>query len=176
MSQPQTAPQRPEPADFPLVAALPPEIDAEQAFLRLADRPHCLFFDSARRDPVLGRYSFVTADPFDFLEVLPAAAQAHDRVDALDLLAERMRDFVGPSLAGLPPFQGGAAGLVSYDLGRQLERLPTPAIDEFAMPALAMGLYDVVVAFDHGLSQAWILSQGWPERDPDRRRRRAQDR
>jgi para-aminobenzoate synthetase component 1 len=176
MSQPQTVLRRAEQAGLPLIAPLPPEIDAEQAFLRLAGQPHCLFFDSARRDPVLGRYSFVTADPFDFLEIMPEESEGTDRGDALALLAERMRDFVSPPLAGLPPFQGGAAGLVSYDLGRQLERLPTPAIDEFAVPALAMGLYDVVVAFDHGLSQAWIISQGWPQRDPDRRRRRAEDR
>ncbi|HEX3654915.1 MAG TPA: anthranilate synthase component I family protein [Pirellulales bacterium] len=175
MSQPPTGTTRPDVAGLPLVAALPPEIDAEQAFLRLADRPHCLFFDSARRDPVLGRYSFVTADPFDYLEIA-AGAEGDNRGDALALLAERMRDFVSPSLAGLPPFQGGPAGLVSYDLGRELERLPMPAIDEFGVPALAMGLYDVVVAFDHGLSQSWIVSQGWPERDPGRRRRRAHDR
>ena len=54
-------------------------IDVEAAFARLAARPHCLFLDSARRDATLGRYSFLTADPFDYLE-LPA--------DGSDALAE----------------------------------------------------------------------------------------
>ena len=76
----------------------------------------------------------------------------------------------------MPPFQGGAAGLFSYDLGRSLERLPPPKSDEFGVPALAVGLYDVVVALDHVAGRAWIVSQGFPEVEPSRRRRRAAER
>ena len=79
-------------------------------------------------------------------------------------------------MSDLPPFQGGAAGLFGYDLGRQLERLPRPKVDEFQLPAVALGFYDVVVAFDHGQDRAWIISQGLPETEPSRRRRRAQQR
>jgi len=144
--------------------------DAEEVFLRLCGLPHCLFLDSAMFDPRLGRYSFVAADPFDYLE-LPA-----DGPDCLDLLARRMADKPAARIVGLPPFQGGAAGLFAYDLGRQMETLPRAAVDEFGVPALAVGLYDVVVAFDHVERRAWIVSQGFPETDPERRRRRAQRR
>jgi para-aminobenzoate synthetase component 1 len=131
-------------ADFhPLVEELLPLPDPEEVFLRLCRGPHAVFLDSALRDPVLGRYSFVAADPFDYFE-LPI-----EEGDALGELARRMARFEAATVAGLPPFQGGAAGLFSYDLGRQLEALPGPAIDEFHLPALALGLYDVVVAFDH---------------------------
>jgi para-aminobenzoate synthetase component 1 len=41
---------------------------------------------------------------------------------------------------------------------------------------LWLGLYDVVIAFDHQTEQAWIISQGFPEHDPLRRRRRAKAR
>ena len=41
------------------------------------------------------------------------------------------------------------------------------------MPALAIGLYDIVVVFDHKLNRAWIISQGFPEHEPQLRRRRA---
>ena len=44
------------------------------------------------------------------------------------------------------------------------------------MPAVAMGFYDVVVAFDHVAGRAWIISQGLPEVEPSRRRRRAAER
>ena len=79
-------------------------------------------------------------------------------------------------LPDLPPFQGGAAGLLSYDLGRSFESVPPPAVDEFHVPAVAMGFYDVVVAFDHVAGRAWIISQGLPEIEPSRRRRRAVER
>jgi para-aminobenzoate synthetase component 1 len=129
-----------------------------------------VFFDSALRDPVLGRYSFLAADPFEYVE-LPLEGG-----DALARLAEASRPFVTTTVAELPPFQGGAAGLLTYDLGRQLERLPAPAYDEFRLPALAVGLYDVVVAWDHAANRAWLISHGWPEREPAARRRRAAER
>jgi para-aminobenzoate synthetase component 1 len=155
---------------LPLVEELQPAPSAEQLFLRLCQRPHCLFLDSARRHPSLGRYSFITADPFDYIEI-PA-----DGRDGLSELERRLSGLSAPTAAGLPPFQGGAAGLLSYDLGRSLERLPSPAIDEFQIPALAIGLYDVVVALDHAQDRAWIISQGFPEVHPPARQRRAAER
>ncbi len=166
----------------PVVEELVPSPDAEEVFLRLCHLPHCLFLDSALRDPLLGRYSFVAADPFDFLE-LPA-----EGADPLGELARRMDGWQTETVAGLPPFQGGAAGLFGYDLGRSLETLrsvptadwvPTAdgaRLDEFQVPALAAGVYDVVVALDHVERRSWIISQGLPEVDPVRRRRRAAER
>ncbi|MEX2120231.1 MAG: anthranilate synthase component I family protein [Pirellulales bacterium] len=154
----------------PLVEELAPAPEADEAFKRLAARPHCLFLDSARRDPLLGRYSFVAADPFDFV-----ITSTEDR-EGFEPLARAIAGLASCTVEGLPPFQGGAAGLFSYDLGRQLERVPPPKIDEFQVPAMAVGLYDVVVAFDHLQERAWIISHGWPETDPQARRRRAERR
>lgn len=150
-----------------LVEELTPAPEALAVFARWKQLPHCVFFDSALRDAHLGRYSFVAADPFDYWE-----ATARD-ADPLRELAERLTRFPSSSLADLPPFQGGAAGLLSYDLNRGLERIAPPRFNEFQLPDLAMGLYDVVAAFDHRQNRAWIVSQGWPERDPQRRRERA---
>ncbi|MGD9648832.1 MAG: anthranilate synthase component I family protein, partial [Pirellulales bacterium] len=159
-----------ESADLPLVYQLQPAPDVEQLFLRLAGKPHCLFLDSALRDPTLGRYSFLAADPFAFLR-LPVAGPP-----ALDALAARLAPYSSPTISELPPFQGGAAGLFSYDLARQLERLPAPRYNEFDVPALAVGVYDVVIAIDHATDRIWIVSQGWPELEPAARRRRAANR
>ena len=147
-----------------------PNIDLERAFAKLATRPHVLFLDSARRHPALGRYSFITCDPFEYFEV-PA-----DGSDGLAMLAARIAPFVARSAADLPPFQGGAAGLLSYDLNRSLERIPPPALDEFRTPALAIGLYDVLLAVDHVDRKAWIISQGFPETEPVARHARAEAR
>ncbi len=153
-----------------LVAPWDPHVDLELALVRLARRPHVLFLDSARRDATLGRYSFLTADPFDYL-TLPA-----DGSDGLAELQHRLSAYAAPTLAELPPFQGGAAGLFSYDLGRSLETLPLPRYDELATPAMAIGLYDVVLAVDHVEQRAWLISQGFPATEPVDRRRRAAER
>jgi para-aminobenzoate synthetase component 1 len=155
---------------LPLVEELVPAPESEEAFVRLAGLPHCLFLDSALRHPTLGRYSFLAADPFDFV-CFPA-----DGSDALTPLAKRLGRLTATTLPGLPPFQGGVAGLLSYDLGRSLESVPPAAAQEFDVPALAVGFYDVVVAFDHVAGRAWIISQGLPELEPSRRRRRAVER
>ena len=155
-------------SDFiPLVHELQPPPDPEAVFLQLCRRPHCLFLDSALRESILGRYSFVTADPVEYIQ-LPA-----DGSDAIAELGRRWDGWTAATAPGLPPFQGGAAGLFSYDLNRSLERIAPPRCDEFEVPALAVGFYDWVIAFDHQEQRAWVISQGFPERDPDRRRQRA---
>jgi para-aminobenzoate synthetase component 1 len=122
------------------------------------------------RHPELGRYSFLTADPFDYTEV-PA-----DGSDGLARLARQLSAYRASTAPDLPPFQGGVAGLFSYDLHRSLERIPPARFDEFGVPALAFGFYDVVLALDHHQDRAWIISQGLPEVDPKRRSERARRR
>jgi para-aminobenzoate synthetase component 1 len=155
---------------LPLVQEFQSPLAAPEAFRRLASLPHVLYLDSAMPHETLGRYSFISADPFDFLQ-LPA-----DGSDGLGLLAERMSAFSVPTIPGLPPFQGGAAGLLSYDLGQSLERLPKPQFDEFEIPALAIGLYDIVLAYDHRQQRAWFISHGFPASSPRERESRARQR
>jgi para-aminobenzoate synthetase component I len=157
-----------------VVEELCPAPDAEQVFLRLAALPHCLYLDSARRDATLGRYSFVAADPFDFLAI--PNQTGWQEIEAFMNLKIELGFFPARTLPDLPPFQGGAGVLFSYDISRQLEQVARPRFDEFKVAMIAVGLYDVVVAFDHRTHRAWIISQGLPETDIGRRRQRAVDR
>jgi para-aminobenzoate synthetase component 1 len=149
---------------------------------RLADYPHLVFFDSALGHPQQGRYSFVTADPWEWLwsrgryTHLSGRSRPLDDTDPFTVLRERLARFPSQALPGLPPFQGGAAGLFGYDLCHHLEKLPRPRFDDFEAPDLAIGLYDWVVAFDHALNRAWLISTGFPETEPRRQRRRADQR
>jgi para-aminobenzoate synthetase component 1 len=161
--------------DFPLVEELCPAPDLEAAFVRLAARPRCVFLDSALREKTLGRYSFLMADPFDLVEfACPAGAAETGLTPApFQSLAARLAQYPARPISGLPPFQGGAAGLLSYDLGRTLERIPAAKFDEFRPPWLSIGLYDTVLAFDHQEQRAWLISQGFPETAPQARHERA---
>lgn len=169
-TRPAFAQSTPGDSSEPVIEELRPAPDAERVFRHLASLPHCIYFDSARHDSTLGRYSFVAADPFEFLRL------AVDEPGGFARLAEQMQRWASRRVAELPPFQGGAAGLLSYDLGRQLEPVAAPAYDEFGVPALAIGFYDVVVAFDHQTEQAWLVSHGWPEVEAGRRHQRARSR
>jgi para-aminobenzoate synthetase component 1 len=162
--RPRIAP--PEPA-APLVEEVTPAPDPWDAARGLAHLPHLLFLDSAATDSPFGRYSFVSADPFDWL---CTRGSGHNPFPDL---AERLARWRAEPVAGLPPFQGGAAGLFGYDLCHHIERLPRPRHDEFGQPDLAVGFYDWVLAFDHRAGRTWLVSTGLPETRRGRRRLRA---
>ncbi len=155
---------------LPLAEPLRPSLSPVDVFKRLSRLPHPVFFDSATSDTGHGRYSFVAVDPFQWI-TFPS-----DATDGLAALEQTCQKYRTPTRPDLPPFQGGAAGLLGYELARSLEKLPDDTPADFSLPALAVGLYDMVVAFDHKTDQAWIVSQGFPELEIDARRERAKQR
>jgi para-aminobenzoate synthetase component 1 len=167
---------------LPQVEELRPAPDPAEAFESLAGLPHLLFLDSSQPNPLLGRYSFVTGDPFEWIwsrglgTYVSSEPGRPPEADPFTVLAERLRRWRTEPVDGLPPFQGGVAGMFGYDLCHHLERLPRPRVDDFSIPDLAVGFYDWVLAFDHAEQRSWIISSGFPETNPDRRRRRAEKR
>ena len=144
--------------------------------------PYRLFLDSAARGMRLGRFSFLAADPVaivrskgSHVESINAACGV-TRPAKGDALAE-VRALLAPHqvdpVAGLPPFQGGAAGYVAYDWGRVVERLPVCRFDDLALPDVVIGIYDWVLAWDHDESRAWLISTGLPETSAHGRSTRA---
>jgi len=152
---------------------------------QLAGLPYRLFLDSATPGMRLGRYSFLTADPIAVIvskgprtQVISLHGSAVPAADG-DVLAEvgaRLEPHRREPIAGLPPFQGGAAGYLAYDWGRVLERLPESRFDDLGLADAVLGIYDWVIAWDHTLSRAWLISTGLPETDPNARTRRAHER
>jgi para-aminobenzoate synthetase component I len=155
---------------LPLVVELDVRLVLESALTRLAAQPNSVFLDSAMRDERLGRYSFLAADPFEFVTIQDPS------LDGLAMLGDMLRAWPARSLPGLPPFQGGAVALLSYELGQSLERVPAARHDEFELPAMAVGFYDIVLAVDHASQRAWLISHGFPETEPSARKERAEER
>jgi para-aminobenzoate synthetase component 1 len=149
----------------PHIVALPESLTPMDCFLRLSQKPHCVFLDSALERPSLGRYSFVAADPFAWMEYAEGTA------DPVAELIEVLHHFYAPTIQGIPPFQGGAAGVFAYELGRRFERIPPTRYNDLPLPVVAVGLYDVVLAFDHREGRGWLVSQGFPEEGDGRLQR-----
>ncbi|MCE9534292.1 MAG: aminodeoxychorismate synthase component I [Planctomycetes bacterium] len=140
----------------PIVEELTPVPDPWVVAQSLANRSHLLFLDSSDRHTERGRYSYVAADPTQWFE---HGRTEYGQSDVFSELNERLTREHWQTVPGLPPFQGGLAGLFGYGLGHSFERFPRPAIDEFNVPDVAVGLYDWVVAFDHQLEKAWIIAR-----------------
>jgi para-aminobenzoate synthetase component I len=71
-----------------------------------------------------------------------------------------------------PPFQGGAAGLASYEWGATLE--PVAPQERMARwPDLIGGIYESLLAFDHHDRRAWMIGRGETEAEARSRAERA---
>jgi para-aminobenzoate synthetase component I len=142
-----------------------------RAFQKLHHLPHAAFLDSARFHPLHGRYSLLAADP----KLIVCATGAQTTVSAkrgrvtvggdpwevLDAMLSRFRHNHFNPKQPLPV--GAAIGFLSYDLGRWLEKLPTPRPALLPTPDLWFGFYDVVFVFDHLEQRGWLISSGLDE-------------
>lgn len=137
----------------------------------LAPYKNLVYLHSARLDDQLARHSFIALDPYQ-------TYQAHDPETThkiLNDLSHQLKTTQLNTIDNLPPFQGGIAGYISYDCARVFETLPEIAKNDLHIPNIAIGIYDLVVSFDHYTKQAWIISTGLPERD-EQQTERAQQR
>lgn len=117
--------------------------------------PYQLVLDSAAgRGDFDARYSFATAAPVDVCRI--------DSVKFGDQPFQQVRELQTRLPAvneECPPFCGGLAGLLSYEIGCAFERVPTPEANPFETPALLVALYDWAIVWDHLLQTVslWIL-------------------
>ncbi len=130
----------------PSVTRLDPAPDPLAAFGAVRHLPWPLLLESAGPLTPHSRYSYVMADPVRIVR-LPAHAHALDELRAL--LAEFRRE----TIPGLPPFQGGLAGYLTYELGASLEGIETGG----DAPGVLMGLYDKVTAWDRMTGECWVI-------------------
>jgi para-aminobenzoate synthetase component 1 len=170
----------------PLIEPLGQTAEPGEVCTRFLDLPYLLFLDSACMHPRIGeaqqldQFSFLTADPSTVVRSKGFTTEVMHRPestwrtipgDALSAARKLLPPEPLPSISGLPPFQGGLAGYIGYDWGAVLERLPAPQYDDLAIPDVMLGLYDWVIAWDHHLGTAWLISTGLPERGIGRERR-----
>jgi len=167
-----------------------PFCDPVAVFAPLAAEPFALLLDSATADPgadpaLHDRWSYIAVDPFATLTkcgdqtYLNGVAQTMSAFDLLDQQITALT--LKPDWQGredLPPFTGGFAGLFGYELGGELEKVPFPKSADVheQVPALAVGAYDCVLAFDVKAQRAFIVSTGSPEAMPAARAVRAESR
>jgi para-aminobenzoate synthetase component 1 len=132
------------------VAATRP-IDAAEGF---RDLPGLALLESARPGRN-ARWTYLTADP---VAVLETPAGGPDPFVVSRRLLGRM-DPARLADPAAPPFTGGLAGYLGYDLGHLLERLPSISLDDQGLPPLRLALHDWVVAWDRRTGTAWMAGR-----------------
>ena len=165
-------------------------IDPALCFAPFATTPHALWLDSADTAHPAARFSFIAVSPFDSLTIRQVDnADTENHQDSFTALKAKIAPWQEdwaelPDIFGnqtkTPVFRGGAAGLFSYDLARNIEKLPPEAapfaVRDTDMPDLSVGLYDLVIGFDHHRSRCVIFSTGFPATGTAARANRARNR
>lgn len=174
------------------------EIDAPcplTALAPLAEMPNACLLYSASGAAGGGRMSYLAVTPYETVTATGPRI-THQRfsetraVDGNPFEAVRQLVAEGRGSAGDPVvvdgeiapdivtrlttgFCGGVCGSFGYELAHHLERLPDTLRDDMGVPDLAVGVYDVVVAFDHQLARTFIVSTGMPATTPAARAQHA---
>jgi anthranilate synthase component I len=148
------------------------------AFLRIApnafkgsiprgrgDSHHGFLLESVEGGERVGRYTFFGVDPFQVVSCRGnriTLLQGTDKTGETGNLFEFLRRvgsrYHSVKLPGLPPFTAGAVGYLSYEMVRQLERLPPQVEPDVEMDDAIFMYFRNLVAFDHVRHRLFLIS------------------
>jgi anthranilate synthase component I len=142
----------------PLFRTLTADLETPvSAFLRAAwESPECFLLESVENGEQIGRYTFIGLNPYKrivsrgrAIAITEDKKTVHIQGDIFAILRESLSGHTPARVPGLPPFTAGAVGFLSYDVVRQIEKLPATAPDELHVPDACLLFFDEVLAFDH---------------------------
>jgi anthranilate synthase component 1 len=127
------------------------------AFLRIAaEEPEAFLLESVEGGEHVGRYTFIGIQPYKKMvargkniTVKEGRRERSFTGDIFEELKKALSGHTPAKLPGLPPFTAGAVGFFSYDVVRQIEKLPSLAKDELGVPDACLMFFDQVLTFDH---------------------------
>ena len=129
-------------------------------------------------------YSFIGIQPYLIFKVKDGVVEIEldgkktmSSRKPLPRMRELLQAYNQRPATGLPPFQGGAVGMLTYDFVHYIEKLPKGASDDLGLPEAHFFMIDRLVAFDHVSSRSWIIvcpcarktSLGYSEIDADKK-------
>lgn len=127
------------------------------AFIKLRCGPGSILLESIEGGEQLGRYSFLGIEPVSTLILGEGEAYLSGELgedyqafsDPLELVDSLMSRECPVPVPGLPRFNGGAVGYLSYDLARYFEGIPRPIGKGLSLPLGRLAWYKTLLAFDH---------------------------
>lgn len=125
---------------------------------------HSFLFESVKGSEKIARYSFIGFEPHvifkvkdGLVEIESMGRKSLSRQRPLGKLSEILWKYPQKSIDELPPFQGGAVGVFSYDFVHYLEKLPKTTIDDLNIPDAHFFIIDRLISFDHKERRAWAI-------------------
>jgi len=149
------------------------------AFRKIAgSRANSFLLESVEGGERLARYSFLGCDPYlvfrskgdtatitegDSTETITLKAGERDPLHVLKEILDRYNYVSSPEL---PPFVGGAVGMIGYDTVRFFEKLPTLAKDDLGLDDCIFLFTDTLLVFDNVKHKVLALCNAHVGTDP----------
>jgi len=134
---------------------------------------HYFLLESVEGGERIGRYTFFGVDPFQVVscrENRITLARGREKIEETGNIFEFLRrlgsKYHSVVLPGLPPFTAGAVGYLSYEVVRQLERLPARIEPDVEIDDAIFMYFRNLVAFDHVQHRLFLISNVLTEEDP----------
>ncbi len=161
-------------------------VNTAQLFDRISHKPWAMLLDSGQPHSEYGRYDIIVADPFVTIstfedrvkvenenasesnvrtEIVQNGLRTVSQEDPFLILNNLLAPYqIAPNSL---PFTGGAVGYFSYDLARQLEKIPNKALNNQSVPLMMVGIYDWAIVVDHKEKTACLVSNGFQQSTHD---------
>ncbi len=137
-----------------------PYVDPLSRFEQI-DSKNAVWLDSSQNHSHLGQYSYIAFEPLQIYKLKSGLLNSKPLTDNPDKIIQTLlRENALQKIPNIPPFQGGLAGFFSYDFAWYLEDLPSQAIDDMGFEDFYLGIYDLVISFDHQQKKSWVVSAG----------------
>ncbi len=111
-----------------------------------------------------GRYNIAAFGPETIfigknskLTIVEKGNRQEQQGNPLHLMKEYLSQYKLERQEGLPDFQGGLIGYISYDYVRYIEKLPKFSLDDLEMPELYFFLFNEWFVFDHKEETLWLM-------------------
>lgn len=148
---------------LPIIRELP-YFDPFELVMKIPSNIDFVFLDSSSVNNSNGRYSFIAYDPFSII----SCQKGQSLMDG-QLLRQSPTELISEQLARysinnqLFPFITGLAGYIAYDFAKYIDFKFALKRQDSDLPDLLLGLFDLIISFDHIQKKAWIISSGYPE-------------
>lgn len=117
----------------------------------------CFLLESISGGERVSRYSFLGFGKTKIFQCEGEDITIHEhgkkiKYSSIDPLGELNRysaKWKYPDMTGLPLFQGGGVGYISYDMFRTVEHLPNCPKNDLNVPDILFGFHEILLAFDH---------------------------
>ena len=136
-------------------------IEPINLFRKFETHSKLIFLDSAGPLGHENRYSYLAVDPLCSIKIKNKKLYINER-ESKGSLKNLLKNIISTcshaQIRGIPKFQCGLSGYVSYDYCLNIENIPQIDKKNDNFPDLNIGLYDLVFAFDLKLKKTFLFS------------------